>query len=113
MESLPINNIIDDNSEELNQNKNLEFNIPEVVEKVEIYKNILETMLVKTKTIKDILDYYHLKLHKKNVKIKSSSIFFSATTLLNQSLIPSSYPNLQNSGNVYGFGALREWSKAF
>ena len=93
-----------DNSSELNQEKSSEFNISKQREKVEIYKNILETMLVKIKIIKDILDYYHLKLHKKNVKIKSSSNFFSATTLLNQSLLPSSYPNLQNSGNVYGFG---------
>ena len=91
-----------DNFSELNQAKNSEFNISKQREKVEIYKNILETMLVKTKIIKDILDYYHLKLHKKNVKIKSSSNFFPATTLLNQSLLPSSYSNLQNSGDISG-----------
>ena len=93
-----------DNSSELNQEKNSEFNVSEVAIKVELYKKLFQNLLLKTRITRDILDYYHLKLHKKNVKIKSSSNFFSATTLLNQSLLPSSYPNLQNSGNVSGFG---------
>jgi hypothetical protein len=78
-----------------------DFNISEIPDKVDLYKNLFNNLFVKTRLTKDKLDSYHLKLHKANSAVQLSVIYFSAASSFIQALSSSSYSIIfKNNDNI-------------